>query len=296
MNLNHLKAFIKVVQTGSFKEAAKHLSVSQPAISQRIQTLEEYLKTRLLSKDHEGVQLTSHGRTLYEKSSSILSLWDEVENEIWGTKVSGRLVFGASSIPSEYILPALLKTYRSFYPDVKLHLRISGTSEVIRWLRDRTLDIAITGEPATQEGIHSFPIMEDTMKVIIPVDLEWSECLQSMEVLMETDWIMREPDSDTRKTIEAFISQAGFDVSKLSISGQLESTESVIAAVEAGLGISAVSCLAANRAEQLGRVKTIDIPGFSIRRKFYCSYRTDQQNQSVLSSFIKFIQERTPSC
>jgi DNA-binding transcriptional LysR family regulator len=296
MNLNHLKAFIKVVQTGSFKEAAKHLSVSQPAITQRIQTLEEYLKTRLLSKDHEGVQLTSHGRTLYEKSSSILALWDEVENEIWGTKVSGRLVFGASSIPSEYILPALLKTYRSFYPDVKLHLRISGTSEVIRWLRDRTLDIAITGEPATQEGIHSFPIMEDTMKVIIPVDLEWSECLQSMEVVMETDWIMREPDSDTRKTIEAFISQAGFDVSQLSISGQLESTESVIAAVEAGLGISAVSCLAANRAERLGRVKTIDIPGFSIHRKFYCSYRTDQQNQSVLSSFIKFIQERTPSC
>ena len=87
MNLNQLKALVKVVQTGSFKEAARHSQVSQPAITQRIQALEEYMKTRLLSKDSEGIQLTSHGRTLYERSLEILELWDQVEEEIWVPKL-----------------------------------------------------------------------------------------------------------------------------------------------------------------------------------------------------------------
>ncbi|WP_134700202.1 selenium metabolism-associated LysR family transcriptional regulator [Ammoniphilus sp. YIM 78166] len=293
MNLNHLKALVKVVQTGSFKEAARHLNVSQPAITQRIQALEEYLKTRLLSKEADGVQLTSHGRTVYEASIQILSQWERVEEEVWGTKVKGRLTIGASTIPSEYVLPPLLKLYRSIYPDVKLQLRISGTNEVIRWLRDRTVDIAITGEPMTTEGVVSFPLAEDQMRIIIPIDYDWPTTIEKLDMLAETDWIMREPDSDTRRTLESYLIKSGIDVHRLSISGQVESTEAVIAAVEAGLGISAVSALAANKAVRLGGVKMVEIPEFSISRKFYCSFMEDQRNQSVISTFVQFLHEKS---
>ncbi|MEW9667423.1 selenium metabolism-associated LysR family transcriptional regulator [Ammoniphilus sp. 3BR4] len=293
MNLNHLKALVKVVQTGSFKEAAKHLNVSQPAITQRIQALEEYMKTRLLTKESDGVQLTSHGRTIYESSLVILSLWDKVEEEVWGTKVKGRLTLGASTIPSEYLLPPILKAYRNVYPDVKLQLRISGTNEVVRWLRDRTVDVAITGEPMATEGVASFPIAEDHMRLIIPSDYEWPETVEKLSMLTETDWIMREPESDTRRTLEAYLTRSGIDVSKLPISGQVESTEAVIAAVEAGLGISAVSSLAAEKALKLGGVKVVDIPEFTLRRRFYCSYMEDQKNQSVISTFVQFLQSKS---
>lgn len=293
MNLNHLKALVKVVQTGSFKEAAKHLNVSQPAITQRIQALEEYMKTRLLTKESDGVHLTSHGRTIYESSLVILSLWEKVEEEVWGTKVKGRLTLGASTIPSEYLLPPILKAYRNVYPDVKLQLRISGTNEVVRWLRDRTVDVAITGEPMATEGVTSFPIAEDHMRLIIPSDYDWPETVEKLSMITETDWIMREPESDTRRTLEAFLTRSGIDVSSLPISGQVESTEAVIAAVEAGLGISAVSSLAAEKAVKLGGVKVVDIPEFTLRRKFYCSFLEDQKNQSVISTFIQFLQSKS---
>lgn len=289
MNLNHLKALVKVVQTGSYKEAAKHLNVSQPAITQRIQALEDYMKTKLLTKESEGVQLTSHGRTIYESSLQILMIWDRIEEEVWGTKVKGRLTLGASTIPSEYLLPPLLKTYRNVYPDVKLHLRISGTSEVIKWLRDRTVDVAITGVPMTTEGVMSFPLAEDNMCLIIPIDYDWPTTVEKLTMLTESDWIMREPESDTRRTLEAYLTSSGIDVAKLSISGQVESTEAVIAAVEAGLGISAVSSLAAAKAVKLGGVKVVDIPEFKLHRRFYCSYLYDQKNQSVISTFIQFL-------
>jgi|GEM_PF-2892926 len=290
MNLNHLKAFVKVVQTGSFKEAAKHLSVSQPAITQRIQTLEEYLKTKLFSKEGEG--LTSHGKTLYERSVEILALWEQVEREIWGTKVTGRLTLGASTIPSEYILPAILKSYRAIYPDVRPQLRISGTKEVLRWLRDRSIDLAFTGEPFETAGILAFPVAADQMNLIAPADTEWTESVSHFEELLETEWIMREPESDTRRTFESYLCKKGIQLQQLRISGQLESTEAVIAAVEAGLGISAVSSLAAERALKLGRVKIINLVDFSIQRKFYCSCLEDQKDTSVLSTFLTFVKNR----
>lgn len=293
MNTNHLKALVKVVQTGSFKEAARHLNVSQPAITQRIQALEEYMKTRLLSKDSEGVQLTSHGRTLYERSLEILALWERVEEEIWGTKVSGRLIIGASTIPSEYLLPPILKAYRNIYPEVKMQLKISGTSEVIRWLRERTIEVAITGEPMSTEGVESFPLAADRMKLIVPTDWEWPSTYSHLEMFAETDWIMREPESDTRRTLEAYLTKKGIEVSRLQISGQVESTEAVIASVEAGLGISVVSSLAAEKAEKLDRLQVIDLPDLMIDRKFYCSFLTDQRNQSVISTFINFLQTKS---
>lgn len=291
MNLNQLKALVKVVQTGSFKEAARHLNVSQPAITQRIQALEEYMKTRLLSKDVGGMQLTSHGKTLYERSLDILAIWDQVEEEIWGTKVTGRLILGGSTIPSKYLMPSLLRTYRSMYPDVRLQLRISGTNEVIRWLRDRTVDAAITGEPEMTEGVESFVLAEDRMCIIVPTDYEWVDS-GNLDWFLETDWIMREPESDTRRTLEANLRKAGIDPHRLSVSSQVETTEAVIALVEAGLGISAVSSLAAEKAERLGSIKVLEIPDFSIERRFYCSYLADQCNQSVISSFLNFLRSK----
>lgn len=293
MNLNQLKALVKVVQTGSFKEAARHLQVSQPAITQRIQALEEYMKTRLLSKDSEGIQLTSHGRTLYERSLQILELWDQVEEEVWGTKVSGRIILGASTIPSEYLLPQMLKSYHTIYPDVKPQLRISGTSEVIRWLRDRTIDVAVTGEPMSSNGIQSFELAEDRLKLIIPNDFDGLSTQGWIELLAGADWIMREPESDTRRTIEGFLRSQNIQIKDLNISGQVESTEAVIASVEAGLGISIVSSLAAERSEKLGRIKVVDIPDLAIRRKFYCSYLEDQRNQSVISTFLSFLKKQS---
>jgi DNA-binding transcriptional LysR family regulator len=288
MNLNHLKAFVKVVQTGSFKEAAKRLSVSQPAITQRIQSLEEYLKTKLFSKDTEG--LSSHGRVLYERSLEILSLWEQVEEEILGTKVSGHLTLGASTIPSEYLLPALLKSYRNNYPEVQLRLRISGTNEVLRWLKDRTVDVAITGMPLQETGIVSFPVAEDELQIIAPAESDWTENTHSLESLLEADWIVREPQSDTRRSFETYLENRSVDISRLSISGQLESTEAVIAAVEAGLGLSVVSSLAADRAERLGRVKIVQMHDFVVKRSFYCTCLQDQRTQSVISTFIGFLE------
>ncbi|MEC1779037.1 selenium metabolism-associated LysR family transcriptional regulator [Schinkia azotoformans] len=290
MNLNHLKAFEKLIQVKSFQEAARQLSVSQPAITLRIQALEEHFKTKLVKRTGEGVQLTSQGEVIYKRVKEILKLWEDLEVQFLGGEPVGKLVIGASTIPSEYILPKIIKNFKSTYPDVDFSMRISGSKDVVDWLKNRLVDIAITGEPMTTPLLYSRPIVSEKLSIIAPLEFI-EEDIKQFRDLFDVEWILREKNSDTRSSLEKTIATLGFSTELMKIVGELGSTEAVIAAVEAGLGITVVSSYAAERAAQSGRVKIINLKDFQVTRNFYFSCLEENKNLPVISAFLGFIED-----
>ncbi|MEC1696928.1 selenium metabolism-associated LysR family transcriptional regulator [Schinkia azotoformans] len=290
MNLNHLKAFEKLIQVKSFQEAARQLSVSQPAITLRIQALEEHFKTKLVKRTGEGVQLTSQGEVIYKRVKEILKLWEDLEAQFLGGEPVGKLVIGASTIPSEYILPKIIKNFKSTYPDVDFSMRISGSKDVVDWLKNRLVDIAITGEPMTTPLLYSRPIVSEKLSIIAPLEFI-EEDIKQFRDLFDVEWILREKNSDTRSSLEKTIGTLGFSTELMKIVGELGSTEAVIAAVEAGLGITVVSSYAAERAAQSGRVKIINLKDFQVTRNFYFSCLEENKNLPVISAFLGFIED-----
>ncbi|MEC1742979.1 selenium metabolism-associated LysR family transcriptional regulator [Schinkia azotoformans] len=290
MNLNHLKAFEKLIQVKSFQEAARQLSVSQPAITLRIQALEEHFKTKLVKRTGEGVQLTSQGEVIYKRVKEILKLWEDLEVQFLGGEPVGKLVIGASTIPSEYILPKIIKKFKSTYPDVDFSMRISGSKDVVDWLKNRLVDIAITGEPMTTPLLYSRPIVSEKLSIIAPLEFI-EEDIKQFRDLFDVEWILREKNSDTRSSLEKTIATLGFSTELMKIVGELGSTEAVIAAVEAGLGITVVSSYAAERAAQSGRVKIINLKDFQVTRNFYFSCLEENKNLPVISAFLGFIED-----
>ncbi|WP_458413148.1 selenium metabolism-associated LysR family transcriptional regulator [Schinkia sp. CFF1] len=289
MNVNHLKAFEKVVQLKSFQEAAKQLSVSQPAISLRIQALEDHFKTKLVKRKAEGVQLTPQGEVIYSRIKEILKLWEELEAQFLGGQPVGKLVIGASTIPSEYILPKIIKDFKGIYPDVDFCMKISGSRDVVDWLKNRSVDVAITGEPMKTPILFSKPIVSEKLSIIAPNDFILED-VNKFHDLFDAEWILREVNSDTRSSLEKTIQSLGYSFEMMKVVGELGSTEAVIAAVEAGLGITVVSSYAAERAEKFGRVKIITLNDFQVTRNFYFSCLKENKNQPLISSFLNFIE------
>lgn len=289
MNVNHLKAFEKVVQLKSFQEAAKQLSVSQPAISLRIQALEDHFKTKLVKRKAEGVQLTPQGEVIYSRIKEILKVWEELEAQFLGGQPVGKLVIGASTIPSEYILPKIIKDFKGIYPDVDFCMKISGSRDVVDWLKNRSVDVAITGEPMKTPILFSKPIVSEKLSIIAPNDFILEDVNQFHD-LFDAEWILREVNSDTRSSLEKTIQSLGYSFGMMKVVGELGSTEAVIAAVEAGLGITVVSSYAAERAEKFGRVKIITLNDFQVTRNFYFSCLKENKNQPLISSFLNFIE------
>lgn len=289
MNFNHLKAFVKVVQTKSYQETAKILSISQPAVTLRVKAIEDHFQTKLLQRKSDGVTLTPQGEALYKEFQHILQKWEQLEYHFLSDQPVGCLTLGASTIPSEYLLPELLRGFRLQYPDVDFKMKVSGTKEVISWLLKRKVDVIVTGRPEENENIGSSLIYHDHLKIILPTTVQ--DEITSFSDLLSFDWILREKHSDTRQAWEEALAKHGYKQDQLTVAAQMGSTEAVIAAVEAGLGVSAVSSLAADRAEKHGRIKVVELDDIDVIRPFYVSFLKENRTLPMIAAFSQYLND-----
>lgn len=289
MNLNHLLAFIKVVQANSFKAAAKQLSISQPAVSMRVQSLEDYFGKKLIIRLSDGVQLTRAGEAAYEQIQTILYEWEQLEHKLKGNEMSGIIKLGASTIPSEYLVPNLLSKFKKQFPVIQVNTAVAGSHDVINWLADGTVDVIITGKQKIDKNIFSTEIFEDELVLIIPPKADAHKLTTNLDDLVKLDWILREQGSNTRKVWESVLQKHNL-IDEVNVVAQMGSNEAVIGAVEAGLGVSVVSSLAANRAAHHGRVKIVPNENFSVKRPFYLATLKENLKHPLIKSFVDFVE------
>lgn len=291
MNLKKLEAYIMVVEKNSFSEAAAALKSSQPTVSLKIKSLEEDLGFELLDRSAAGIRPTPAGMLVYTAAKDISRRWRTLEDELGefqGT-LTGTLTIGASTIPGTYLLPGWIKKFRSLYPKVEVRVEIGDSRKVLNKIHDHQVDVGIIGLHYDSAHIKSKPIATDSLVLITPVD---HPIVQSPNPdffqIKQYDFVMREEGSGTRKMMEEFLAVKGFSVADLKTAISTGSTESVIAAVEAGLGISFISRLAALPAAKAGRIQIIDhIEPY--QRAFYLVTHADEQNRSIIKQFTEIL-------
>ncbi len=122
-----VRAFTRVVESGSFVKAAALLDLPRNTVTKQVQALELHLRTKLLHRTTRRVSMTNDGAAYYERMSRILEEWEEVESELAHAQASprGRLrVDMASATATQLVIPALPAFYAR-YPDVQLHIGVS---------------------------------------------------------------------------------------------------------------------------------------------------------------------------
>ena len=124
-----LRTFLAVAQTLSFTQAAHRLGVRQSTVSQHVRRLEEAAGRQLFSRDTHGVELTEDGEAMLGFARSILEANERASSWFRGTRLRGRLRFGASEDFVVTRLPEILKGFRRDHPEVDLELTVelSGT-------------------------------------------------------------------------------------------------------------------------------------------------------------------------
>ena len=124
MELRHLRYFVAVAQYLNYSEASRRLHVAQPAISQTILNLEGELEVKLLLRTKRSVQLTAAGTTFLREAGEILRRADEARRQTQRAARGevGNLRIGFFGTAAAPILPALVQTYRSKFPNIELHL------------------------------------------------------------------------------------------------------------------------------------------------------------------------------
>ncbi|ABE58118.1 MULTISPECIES: LysR family transcriptional regulator [Chromohalobacter] len=147
-----MRAFARVVETGSFTKAADTLHMSRTSVTQLVQQLEARLRVRLLNRTTRKVNVTADGAAYYERVLRLLADLDDAETSLSGaaSEPRGRLRVDVPSPLARMILIPALPEFHARYPDIQLDL---GVSDRMVDIIDEKVDCVVRGGELTDQSL-----------------------------------------------------------------------------------------------------------------------------------------------
>ena len=205
VTLDLYRVFVQVAREGSFSAAARSLYLSQPAVSQAILHLERQLKATLFLRSVRGVTLTPEGALLFEHASAALDTLEAGQRklETLHRLEAGALRVGAGDTATRYYLLPRLSRFSSRFPGLSLSVRNGTTGELLEYLRQGTIDLALISLPCDDADITVQPCLPIHDVFVCGAGQALSQGPVPLSRLREMRLIMLERQSSSRRLIDA---------------------------------------------------------------------------------------------
>jgi len=153
LDLDLLRTFVVIAETGALSRAATRVGRTQAAISLQVKRLEQAVNQTLLYRSGRGVTLTPHGTRLLAHAQRILRYHDEALAEVSGKGLSGTIRFGCPDDYAVVFLPILLRGFAREHPDVLVEVHCAHTPRLLEQLERHALDLALTSFAEHDKGV-----------------------------------------------------------------------------------------------------------------------------------------------
>ncbi len=298
MDIRRLEIFAKVAELGSFSRAAEALFLTQPTISEHVRALEDELGVQLLDRLGRGATPTRAGQLLLGYARRLLALSREAHQalEHFQGRMSGELVIGGSTIPGEYVLPALVGQFKAKYPDISISLLIGSTRQVTEWLEEGRVEVGVVGARPASRALDAKELMPDELVVVVPPTHSWAAARRAATLadLQQEPMIVRERGSGSREAIEHALHEAGISLASLRIVGEMGSTQAIKQAVRAGVGIALISKRAVEDECRAGLLACVKIKDLRVARAFHLVAHRDRTRSPLAQAFLEFVESQPP--
>ena len=270
MDLHHLKIFLSVFKNRSFSNASRELSLTQPTISDHIQTLENELKCRLFDRLGRTILPTKEAEVLNPYAAEVIEKAEALKEVVGNLKkeVAGELMIGASTIPGTYLIPSLLASFQKKFPSVSFQVNISDSRNIIEKMLKHEIPMGIVGAEIRNGQISFLPILEDELITVASPSMIMRAQV-TLQDLFHYPFILREKGSGTLHETEKILEEMGLSFDTLRVAGIFGSTEAVKQAVKSGFGISILSKMSVTEDLKRNTLKEIKIKGVLMKRQIF---------------------------
>lgn len=265
--LRQLEVFLAVTHYENITRAAEHLAMSQSAASSALKDLEQQFDIQLFDRIGKRLQTNELGRALRPQAEALLEQATALEAAFRRHEDIGPLKIGATLTIGNYLAVHAIAEFIGKYPQAKIELIVENTAEIARKVRNFELDIGLIEGEIRLPELRIMPWLEDELVIFCAPDHPLAERgrLNDKDLLKAT-WILREEGSGTRQTFERAMHGL---LPNLQVLMELQHTEAIKRAVEAGLGISCLSRITLTDAFQRGSLKPLFAPKRDFQRRFY---------------------------
>src|SRR5690554_882542 len=256
MTLQQIEAFVWAARLGGIHAAARHLNLTQPAISSRLRELESVLGIELFDRTNQGIQLTHAGRHALLHAESLFMRAADMERLCKADPFEGLLRLGADESSAMAGLPSILSSLRSSFPGLQVEVTIDNGVVLSEKMLRHELDIAM----------HSFSVALGDADIVDQaigmVDFQWvasAEWKVNAERFTPAEAaslpiVTRPPASASHQMVRRWLQTGGYELEAYSACNSLALT---VVLVEAGHGIALLPKSAINASLAAGKVKLL---------------------------------------
>jgi LysR family transcriptional regulator, hydrogen peroxide-inducible genes activator len=290
MEMHQLRYFVAVARTGTFSRAADECHVAQPSLSQQVQKLESEVGERLFERTRRRAILTPAGALFLPHALSILETAEQGRQEIreMSGEVRGKILLGALPTIAPYFLPEIIRLFQEKYRGVELILNEETTLQLLRGLEENELDLALISDSTPNPRIRIENLFSEELLLCLPA----GHALVHQRVVVAADlqqekFILMQEGHCLGAQAQRFCQTKGL---RPQISCRSAQIATVLAMVQAGLGISLIPEMARQQGPDAGVVyRSLD--GTRPRRRLALAMSRQRKSSRCVLEFSKFIRD-----
>jgi DNA-binding transcriptional LysR family regulator len=287
--LRQLEVFLAVAHSENITRAAGELALSQSAASGALKDLEDQFGVQLFDRIGKRLQLNDFGRAVRPRAEALMAQARELEAALARHAEAGDLKVGATLTIGNYLAVGVMARYMAQHPGTHVSLDVENTATIARRVANFELDLGMIEGDLTHPDLEVIDWRDDELVVFCaPTHPLAKKKSLTDEDMLSTTWIVREQGSGTRQ---------GFDramhglLPRLKLLPELQHTEAIKRAVEAGLGISCLSKVALEDAFRRKALVPLAVPHRDFSRKFYFILHRDKHRGAGVKAWLELCRE-----
>jgi DNA-binding transcriptional LysR family regulator len=272
-----------VVASGHLTNVAKEMNLSQSAISMSIKELENILGRPVFDRINKKLVLNEVGRAFHKEIDPIFKKLSDIEYEFQNSENKGMIRVGASTTIVDYLMPSIICSYMSSYPDVKITLKEGNTKEITNMIQNGEIDVGFVEGFVSGSDIIKEKIGVDELIVVTSQEKLAKPCY--IDELAEKRWVLREEGSGTR---EVFLNYIKEKVDHLNIFFELGHTESIKSILMNRECLTCISKISVESELREGKLYHVPVKNFECKRDFLMIYHKDKYHSTLFEKFLFF--------
>ncbi len=283
--LRQLEVFLAVAHHESVSRAARDLAMSQSAVSGSLADLERQFGIQLFERLGKRVQLSGLGRSLQPRAQALIDQAAELEAGLGNQSSVGPLRVGATLSVGNYLMVPEIARFMREHPGARVTLDVANTAEIARKVLDFEIDIGLVEGELHEPELEVSHWRPDELVVFCAPNHPFAKKARLSDAdLVQASWIVREPGSGTRQAFERAMHGI---LAELEIVLELQHTEAIKSAVEAGLGVGCVSRIALEDSFRYHTLIACSVPQRDFRRSFYLVLHKQKYKSAALRALLE---------